>query len=244
LDAIWSGTGERDSRVRPSLDRQGNASARGGDRPRRLSVPAPDSQQNGGKRRGIHVRITVDLGSEAVTAENADAALSRVFLTSQDRFAEQVPDDWGACVSAAVTGKNSKQLPACRFSPEFAAVPGVGSPSANNPQSLEDANPGSPTASQFELAHIDKGISAPRVIKPSEPGYPEEARQDRLQGFVVLILTVDKAGKPRDIQIVKPLGYGMDQRAVETVATWRFSPALKEGQPIDKEISVEVDFHL
>jgi len=40
------------------------------------------------------------------------------------------------------------------------------------------------------------------------------------------------------------VGYALDEKAVEAVSRWKFTPALKDGQPIEKEISVEVDFHL
>jgi periplasmic protein TonB len=57
-------------------------------------------------------------------------------------------------------------------------------------------------------------------------------------------LIVDKTGQPRNIYIVRPLGLGLDQKAVETISTWQFDPARKDGEPVDVEIAVEVDFHL
>jgi TonB family protein len=44
--------------------------------------------------------------------------------------------------------------------------------------------------------------------------------------------------------VVQGVGYGLDEKAVEAVSRWKFTPALKDGQPIEKEISVEVSFHL
>jgi TonB family protein len=40
------------------------------------------------------------------------------------------------------------------------------------------------------------------------------------------------------------VGYGLDEKAVAAVSRWKFSPALKDDQPIEKEISVEVAFRL
>jgi len=60
----------------------------------------------------------------------------------------------------------------------------------------------------------------------------------------VLSLTVTVDGTTRDIKVVKGVGYGLDEKAVEAVSRWKFSPALKDGQSIEKEISVEVAFSL
>jgi TonB family protein len=55
---------------------------------------------------------------------------------------------------------------------------------------------------------------------------------------------VDSSGLPRNIEIQRPLGYGLDDKAVATVETWRFRPAMKDGQPVAVRIMVEVAFHL
>jgi TonB family protein len=57
-------------------------------------------------------------------------------------------------------------------------------------------------------------------------------------------LIVDAAGRPRDIKVVRGLGLGLDAQALAAVQKWRFQPALKDGKPVDVEISVEVEFHL
>lgn len=71
------------------------------------------------------LRIEVEFDAGGLTPERADAALSRVLLTAQDRLAELVPDYWKPCVQAASTGNGGKQYKACGFPPEFAAIPGV-----------------------------------------------------------------------------------------------------------------------
>ncbi len=47
-----------------------------------------------------------------------------------------------------------------------------------------------------------------------------------------------------DIIIVSPIGYGLDELAVEAVRTWKFEPACKYGQPVSVAIVVEVAFHI
>ena len=60
----------------------------------------------------------------------------------------------------------------------------------------------------------------------------------------MLWLIVDDQGRPRDIRVVRGLGFGLDARAVEAVKQWRFQPAMKDGRPVNVQISVEVGFRL
>ena len=91
---------------------------------------------------------------------------------------------------------------------------------------------------------VGGGISAPQAISSPDPDYTEEARRAKKQGTCVLWLIVDAAGRPRDIKVVRGLGLGLDAKALEAVKQWRFQPALKDGKPVDVQISVEVEFHL
>jgi protein TonB len=92
--------------------------------------------------------------------------------------------------------------------------------------------------------HVGGGISAPTAISSPDPDYTEEARREKKQGTVVLWLIVDSSGRPRDIHVARGLGFGLDGKAIDAVKQWRFQPALKDGRPVDVQISVEVDFHL
>jgi periplasmic protein TonB len=91
---------------------------------------------------------------------------------------------------------------------------------------------------------VGAGISAPQAITAPDPEYTEEARRAKTQGTCVLWLIVDSTGKPRDIKVVRGLGQGLDAKALEAVRQWRFEPAMKDGKPVDVQISVEVVFHL
>ena len=75
-------------------------------------------------------------------------------------------------------------------------------------------------------------------------GLYRRGTEAKKQGTCVLWLIVDSAGHPRDIRVVRGLGLGLDAKALEAVRQWRFQPALKDGKPVDVQISVEVEFHL
>lgn len=83
-----------------------------------------------------------------------------------------------------------------------------------------------------------------RVIYRVDPEYSEDARAKKIEGTVVLGLTIDHDGLPQNIQVKKSLYPSLDQSAIETVRKWRFEPALKNGQPVSMWVSVEVYFAL
>lgn len=91
---------------------------------------------------------------------------------------------------------------------------------------------------------VGGGITAPKPVETPDPEYTEEARRAKIQGTCILWLIVDAEGHPRDIRVVRGLGYGLDAKALETVKQWRFEPARKDGQPVNVQVSVEVGFRL
>jgi len=88
------------------------------------------------------------------------------------------------------------------------------------------------------------GISAPHATYYPDPKYSPEAEEFKRQGTVVLRLVVDSSGATRDVQIQRPLGLGLDEKAVTAVSAWKFDPAQKGGQPVSVVVTVEVSFHL
>jgi len=91
---------------------------------------------------------------------------------------------------------------------------------------------------------VGGGVSAPKALYSPDPEYSEEARKAKYQGVVALWLVVGPDGRPRDIKLARPLGMGLDQKAIEAVRSWRFEPAMKDGKPVAVAINVEVNFRL
>ena len=84
----------------------------------------------------------------------------------------------------------------------------------------------------------------PSILYKVEPEYSEEARKAKFQGTVLLFVVVDEKGNPRDIKIIRPLGLGLDQKAIEAVEKWKFSPGKKDGKPVPVQAQIEVNFRL
>jgi TonB family protein len=91
---------------------------------------------------------------------------------------------------------------------------------------------------------VGNGVSAPIPIFKPEPPYSEEARKAKYQGTVVLMIVVDAQGNVTDCKVVRPLGLGLDEKATETVRTWKFKPAMRNATPVPVRVIVEVSFRL
>ena len=88
------------------------------------------------------------------------------------------------------------------------------------------------------------GITAPAIVREVKPDYTEEARRRAVEGDVVLEIVVRSNGSVSDVKVLQGLGAGLDQRAVEAVRQWRFSPARRFGTPVDVIVEVAVEFKL
>ncbi|HSU29632.1 MAG TPA: energy transducer TonB [Bryobacteraceae bacterium] len=91
---------------------------------------------------------------------------------------------------------------------------------------------------------IGGDVSAPQVVSKVEPEYSEEARKAKYSGSVLLSLIIDANGMPRDIKVIRPLGLGLDEKAIEAVSHWRFRPGMKGGRPVATQANIEVNFRL
>ncbi len=91
---------------------------------------------------------------------------------------------------------------------------------------------------------IGGGVTQPTLISKIEPEYSEEARKAKWQGTVELQIVVDEHGNPKEMRVTRALGLGLDQRAMEAVAKWKFKPGLKDGKPVPVIATVQVNFRL
>ena len=91
-----------------------------------------------------------------------------------------------------------------------------------------------------EISHS----TSPVLIHRVEPEYTEEALDAKIEGEVVLSTTIGADGVPADIKVVRKLGYGLDDKAVECLKAWRFKPATSHGEPVPTRATVEMNFRL
>lgn len=88
------------------------------------------------------------------------------------------------------------------------------------------------------------GVSYPIPIVSPEAEFSDEARRNKYQGVCMISIIVDARGYPRNPRVIRSLGMGLDEKALEAVERYRFKPAMKEGKPVPVMIEVEVNFRL
>ena len=83
-----------------------------------------------------------------------------------------------------------------------------------------------------QIYHVGGDVSAPKLVFAPDPEFTEKARRAKYQG-VCVISTVDRRqGNPTQVQVVRHLGMGLDKKAVEAVKQYRFTPAMRLGNPL------------
>jgi protein TonB len=149
---------------------------------------------------------------------------------------------------ATIVAPDMPNLIASNFGDPLA---GVGLPSTGNgigngigPGRGSGVGPGSGGGVGGGVYRPGGGVTAPTAIVKPEPEYSEEARKAKWSGAVLVRLVVDTNGMPQSIEIVKPLGLGLDQKAIEAIQKWRFKPGLKDGKPVAVQATIEVNFRL
>lgn len=88
-------------------------------------------------------------------------------------------------------------------------------------------------------------MSAPACAYCPDPQYTDEAREVKMQGSVTLLALVGADGRAAEIRLERGLGYGLDERAIQTVRTWRFVPA-RDGarRPVPAWVTIEAVYRL
>jgi TonB family protein len=95
------------------------------------------------------------------------------------------------------------------------------------------------------LYHVGGGVSAPVPLNQVEAEFSDEARRAKYQGVCLISLIVDAQGNPQNPRVVRALGMGLDEKALDAVRKYKFKPAFKQGQgPVPVMITVEVNFRL
>jgi protein TonB len=103
--------------------------------------------------------------------------------------------------------------------------------------------PPPPPPQKKEPIRVGGNVQSSKLIRRVEPEYPELAKRARVQGIVLLQVTVDETGNVTDINIIRghPL---LNQAAVDAVRQWKYSPTLLNGEPVPVIATVTVNFVL
>lgn len=100
------------------------------------------------------------------------------------------------------------------------------------------------TTSSGPPFRVGGDVKAPVLINRVEPIYPEEARKARIMGIVIVEAMVSEDGVVKNVKVIKPLPFGLDQAAVDAVKQWTFKPATLDGKPVAVLFNLTVNFKL
>jgi protein TonB len=89
------------------------------------------------------------------------------------------------------------------------------------------------------------GVTKPACVYCPVPDYTDQARKDKVEGAVVVQAVVTVQGRAENISVVRGLGSGLNEKAVDIVQKWRFKPAqTSDGHPVAVSVPMEVTFRL
>lgn len=90
---------------------------------------------------------------------------------------------------------------------------------------------------------ISSGVASGLVVSKVPPQYPPDARDQRIQGVVVLRAVIDKEGNVANLQLIS--GHpALAPAAIDAVKQWKYRPYLLNGDPVEVETQIQVNFTL
>jgi TonB family protein len=98
--------------------------------------------------------------------------------------------------------------------------------------------------------NASKHVNAVARVKPAEilskpiPAYTEEARKLHIEGEVLLEVVFEGSGAIRVVRVIHGLGHGLDEAAIKAAQQIRFTPAQRDGQPVDFNGVLHITFQL
>jgi TonB family protein len=90
----------------------------------------------------------------------------------------------------------------------------------------------------------DPGVTPPVKIRHVAPVYPQEAKDERIQGMVFLRAEISEAGIPEGITVLRSDHNLLTESAVEAVEQWRYTPGRMNGEIVRLEMTITVNFSL
>ncbi len=147
-------------------------------------------------------------------------------------------------IRKALTGEQWKKLESIRVAQQEPSSGMPASQAAASSSSAAKAKKQS-LSSGGKIYRMADGIKPPIVTDQSLPPYTPEAKEARIEGVMLLQGVIHKDGSVSDLKVLRGLGYGLDESAIDTITKrWRFEPGTMNGQPVDVQANIEVSFRL
>ncbi len=182
------------------------------------------------------VQLEVQLDGVPLEVNPVRQSMLKVIATDLSELKAMTPDYWECWINGRAQ-RSDKGMWICSGIKSLAS-------STDSAQAGQEVNRAGPNPARERVFKVGKGVEPPRAFSTPDPEYNRAAKAARLEGATVLWVVVDERGEVAQISVERPLGAGLDDRAVEAVRTWRFEPARRDKNPVPCIINVEVNFRL
>jgi TonB family protein len=95
-----------------------------------------------------------------------------------------------------------------------------------------------------QVYRVGGDVTAPKLLTRVEPSYPQAARDERIEGVVILEALITKSGNVVDIKVLKTVHPLVDAAAARAVGQWVYRPSTLNGEPVAVYLTVTSTFNL
>ena len=117
------------------------------------------------------------------------------------------------------------------------ATPGSSAPPPNLVGAGDEPKP------VLQTLHISQGVSQGLLIKKVQPVYPRNALTMHMEGAVELTATISKTGAITAVKVISGEQL-LTKAAVDAVKQWKYKPYLLNGEPVEIQTQVTINFKL
>lgn len=193
----------------------------------------------------IHVILLFITFPEFTSSDVAPAEKPKIYVVQQVRFKPPPPKQ-----QQEIPKPKAKKVPIpdpTPEEPEPIRLPDEIEPEVDLPETdvVFDIPEGPPPSPEPEgPIQVGGDVQAPVKLHYPQPQYTEIARKARLQGVVIVQAIIDKSGNVTNVKLLKGLGMGLDQAAIDAIKKWKFEPATLHGKPVSVYYNLTVNFRL
>lgn len=91
---------------------------------------------------------------------------------------------------------------------------------------------------------FDEDLTPPRALSSPAPQYPEAAREEKVEGVVIVQVVIEKDGTVSQTRVLKGLHPELDRASREAISTWTFEPARLDGEPVSVFYNMTIRYRL
>lgn len=210
----------------------------------------PTANRDGLRQSGIGVSFSLDIGGSLI-AETPPAAPSVEIAPPSAEPAYVPPAPAIDVLPTPQVSAEATPPPVTVDAVRPVEIPAV-LPAKNvhtTPRGTASSNAATSTSSGGNLASASRsggggtGYTPPRFLMRYKPPYPGEARAAKLEGTVLLLVSVDATGRVTSASVQKTCGHGvLDRAALDAVRSWRFVPAQQMDRAVPATVEVPIRF--